>query len=298
MKPWLKLGVAVLGMVVYGGTLQAQTTLRYKFKEGDKFGYDLEQKMKMSSSVMGKDIEMNMNQSMTMSWQVLKVEPSGAAEVKIMFTGAKMTMDGPTGKVEVDSKNPKQLDDPVGKVVGQVVTALAGLEMTFTMDETGDIKDLKIPEKVKNSLKNIPGADQMAGLLSDEGLKKMAHGGIVLPKEAVTKGKSWTRKADMKMPMGQVKGDIQFTYEGPVEKNGKKLEKIAIKPNISLEPTPGSPFQMTRKSQDGKGYVYFDNQAGRMVEVDSDQLMEMTINANNMNINQKMDQHTVMKLVK
>jgi hypothetical protein len=298
MKLWQKLGLLVVGAVLWTGSAHAQTTLRYKFKEGDKFGYVMEQKMKISTSVMGKDVEMNMNQGMDMSWHVLKVDKDGNAEVKMAFSGAKMSMDGPMGKVEVDSKNPKQPDDPIGKILSQTVAALAELEMTFTMDSVGEIKDIKMPEKVKNNLKAMPGAEAMGDLFSDEGLKKMAQGGVVLPREAVSKGKTWSTKADMKMPFGKIKGDIQFTYDEAVEKDGKKLEKIALKPNVTIEAAPNAPLQLKLKSQEGKGYMYFDNVAGKLAEVDSTQIMEMTVEANNMTIQQKIEQKTTMKLRK
>ncbi len=280
------------------GSLHAQTTLRFKFKDGDKLAYVLDQKMKMSTNVGGKDIQMHMDQSMTMDWQVLKVDSSGNAQVKMDFTGVKMVMDGPMGKVVVDSKDAKQPDDPVGKILAQVVSTIAGMQMTFTIDPTGHIKDVKVPDAVKTKLKNMPGAQAMGDLFSDEGLKKMAQGGVVLPTEAVTKGKMWTQKADMKLPVGEIKGDIQFTYDGPVDKDGKKLEKIALKPNIKMEAGPNAPFQMKMKDQTGEGYVYFDNAAGRLAEVTSNQKMEMTIDANNMTILQKIDQSTTMKLAK
>ena len=132
-------------------------------------------------------------------------------------------------------KNLKQLDDKVGRLLSQVVGMLAGMEMTFTIEQTGTIKEIKIPAIVRTSLKNIPGAEGLGDLLSDESLKKMAQGGVVLPREAVTKGKSWTEKTDMKLPLGRIKGDIQFTYEGAVDRDGKRLEKIALKPNLTLE---------------------------------------------------------------
>ena len=143
MNPWQRLGLLVVGMVVGTGSVQAQTTLRYKFKDDDKFGYVLDQKMTMSTNVMGKDIEIKINQSMDMSWQILKVRAGGSADVKISFTGVKMAMDGPMGKIEVDSKNPKPLDDQMGRVLGQVVNTIAEMEMTFTMDSLGEIKDIK-----------------------------------------------------------------------------------------------------------------------------------------------------------
>ena len=170
--------------------------------------------------------------------------------------------------------------------------------MTFTMDGLGEIKDIKIPDKVRNSLKNLPGSEAIGDLLSDESLKKMAQGGLVLPRDAVTKGKSWSVKADMKIPTGRIKGDVHFTYEGTVEKDGKKLEKIAIKPDVTLEGAPNAPFKMKLKAQEGKGYVYFDNEAGRMVGMDSNQTMDVTLDVNNMSILQRIEQLTTMKLKK
>jgi hypothetical protein len=298
MKTWQTLAFVVAGMAIGSSPLHAQTTLRFKFKEGDKFAYALEQRMKISSSQMGKDVTVNMNQDMKMSWQVLKVDDQGRGKIKVAITEMKMSMDGPMGQLEVDSKNPKELNDPVGKVLNQVVTAISGMEMTFTADPTGDIKEVKIPEKVTNDLKALPGAEMMGELFSEAGLKKMAHGGIEFPKEAIDKGKSWSHKADMKLPLGQIKGEVQFTYEGPVERDGKKLEKIALKPNVTIEAAPDAPFKMKLKSQEGKGHFFFDNDAGRIVAVDSSQTMEMIIDVNGMQIPQKIEQNTMMKLVK
>jgi hypothetical protein len=295
-----RLGFLALGMVVGAGALDAQTTLRFQFKEGDKFDYVLDQTMNMSTKVGVKDdkVTVTIKQSMDMSWEVLKVDKNGSGQVQMRFKHVKMDMAGPMGKVHVDSSNPKELDDPVGRILSQVAGTLAGLEVTFTMDPTGGIKDLKMPEKVKNSLKSMPGAEAMGDLFSDEGLKRMANGGVAFPKEPVSKEQTWKENVDMKMPMGRVKGQIQFTYQGTEEKDGKKLEKIAAKPDIKIEPAPDTPFQMKVTAQDGKGTVYFDNEAGRIIEVTMDQDMEMSIDANNMNMKQQLKQNTSMKLKK
>ena len=289
-------GVILAVLFIFPAALPAQTTLRYKFKQGDKFSYVMDQKMKMTMNVQGKESGMNMNQAIEMAWEVVKVESTGNAQVKISFTGMKMVMDGPMGKVEVDSKSKDAPQDPLGQTLHQVVKTMGEMEMTLTMDATGDIKDVKIPAKVKESLKNLPGAEAMGDMFSDDGLKKMAQGGFILPKEAVSKGKTWTHKADMKMPMGRVKGDIQFTYDGQVDKGGKKLEKIDLKPNITLEADPKSPIQFKFKGQEGKGHALFDNDAGRLVEVNQVQTMEMTLEIANMAILQKIEQNISMRL--
>lgn len=298
MNHWPKLVVLALAMMAGTSEACAQTTLRFKFPEGGKFSYVLTQKMKVATNVMGKDIEFTLEQTVDMTWQVLLLKAGGVANVKLTFTGAKMTLDGSMGKIEVDGKNPKEQADPMGKTMSQIVAAMADMDMTFTIDGTGDIKDIKIPDKVRNTFKSLPGGEALGDLFTDENLKKMAHGGIVFPKEAVTMGKTWTQKTDLKLPLGQVKGDIEFTYEGAVDKEGKKLEKIQLKPNVAIEPSPEAQLQMKFKSQHGKGTIYFDNDAGRIAELSSSQTMEITVVANNMPLLQKIEQTTLLKLVK
>jgi hypothetical protein len=252
----------------------------------------------MTTSLMGRDFEVHKNHMADMTWQVLKVDKDGNAKVRVAFTGVKMVVDSPMGRIEVDSNKPKDFDDILGKTLTKQVNTIAGIEMTFTTDGTGEIKDVQVPEKVKNSLKNLSGTEAMGEMFSDEGLKKMTQGGIVLPKEAVTKGKTWSQKTDTKIAMGRLKGDMRCTYEGTVEIDGKKLEKIAIKPNITLEPAPNAKLQMKLANLQGKGYVYIDNEAGRMAEMTLNQIMETAMQAANTDITMKMDENTTMKLAK
>jgi hypothetical protein len=289
-------GLALVILVGSAGLAEAQTTLRYQFKEGEKFAYVLEQKMKVTTTANGKDTEGKVDMSLEMAWNVLKVEKNGDAQIKILFTGAKIVSEGPNGKLVIDSKDLKEQKDDTGKVLASVVGAIANLEMTFVMEPRGEMKDIQIPDKVKNSFKTAPGGEVMADLFSDEGLKKMANGGIVFPMDPVAKGKSWTQKADMKIPSGQIKGEIEYTYEGQEAKDGKKLDQIALKPNITIEPVPNATVPIKFKSQEGKGRVLFDNTTGRLIEVSSHQTMELTAEVAEMNIAQKIEQQTVLKL--
>ncbi|MCI0378612.1 MAG: DUF6263 family protein [Gemmataceae bacterium] len=293
MKSWKEMALAAVALVVCAGQINAQTTLRFKFKEGDKLQYQLEQKMKMAMNVAGKEFGIDMTQHMDMGWIVGKVE-DGVAQITIKFGKAKMAMDGPTGKVEVDSTSTEEPNDLIGKTLHQVVKTIGGLEFDCKMDATGEVKDAKIPAKALEALKNLPGGDQMGDLFSEEGLKKMIQGGMILPKEAVAKGKTWNQKVSMKMPFGKMTGDIEFTYEGPIEKGGKHLEKIAMKPQVRIDADPASPIKL--KSQEGKGVALFDNEAGRLLEMTSDQVMEMSIEANGMNLNQRITQKTIVRL--
>jgi hypothetical protein len=276
----------------------AQTTLRYKFKEGETLNYAMDQKMKMTTGVMGKNIDMNMDQNATMSWKIDSVDSEGNAKITITFGRMKMSMDTPMGKIEVDSQDTDGPDDPVGKALFGVVKAMAGMTVNGTISPRGEISDVKVPEKVAKQLANLPGAEQMGDMFSPEGLKRMmGQSGLVLPKEAVSKGEKWSHKIDMKLPFGKIDAEFNYTYEGPTEKSGRNLEKIALKPKLSIDPDPNAPFAMKMKSQKGDGHALFDNQAGRLAEVAINQTMEMELEIMGQTVGQRIVQNVTTRLV-
>jgi hypothetical protein len=297
MKSCCKMLAVALAGLTLAGAAQAQTTLRYKFKEGEKLEYVVDQDQKMSMSINGMDIDMKVKMVMEMDWQTLKVDNQGAAEVKVVISRVKMAMDGPTGNVEVDSKDKEEPGDPIGQIFAQIVKAIGGMEMTFTSDATGDLRDTKISEGTAKKLKGIPGIDKLGGdMFSPDNMKSMMASNMVLPKEPVSKGKSWTQKTNQKLPFGKLTGETTYTYEGEIEKNGKKLEKIAVKPDIKIEPDPNSPIQIKVKGGSGKGTTLFDNTAGRVIESTNEQKMEMELEIGGMTINQNITQTTTMRL--
>jgi hypothetical protein len=103
-----RIALALLGLAAWSLTAavaSAQTTLRYKFKEGDSLKYVLEQKMTMNMNVMGNDIEIKMNQNSDMTWSIGSVDDKGNAKITIKFGRQKMSMDAPMGKIDVDTDN-------------------------------------------------------------------------------------------------------------------------------------------------------------------------------------------------
>jgi Family of unknown function (DUF6263) len=288
----LTLGV----LAVLASTTQAQTTLRYQFKEGEKLQYVMDQKMKTAVSIMGKEIETKMNIWLEMTWTVGKVE-NGAAQLKIKVTHAKMSMDGPTGVVEVDSMKKTEADDPIGKIFGQIVKALSTMEISGNMLPTGDLKDIKVSEETVKALKNLPGADKLGDVFSPDQFKTMVSN-LTFPTEAIKKGKSWTSKNEAKTPVGKTVTENTFTYEGSAEKDGQTLEKFSVKPNIKIEPDPAAQIEIKLKDVKANSTIWFDNKAGRMVETSGNQRMEMQLSANGLMFNQTVDQTITLRLKK
>ncbi len=282
---------------VVSSAASAQTTLRYKFKEGEKLQYVIEQKTKGTTSINNMEIDTKMNMSIDMTWNVIAVNRDGSAQMQIKVTRAKMSMDGPTGLIEVDSTQKNEPDDAIGKVFSQVIKATASMEMTGTMLATGEMKDIKVSEETIKAMKNLPGADKLGDILSPDSFKSMVSN-LVFPAEAVTKGKTWTNKTDAKTPFGKVVTENTYTYEGAVQKESATLEKISIKPNIKMEPDPKAPIKIEVKDTKGSGQILFDNKTGRMIESTVNSTMQMQLSIAGMNLMQTTDQTMTIKLKK
>jgi hypothetical protein len=294
MRKAMSLGL--LAVLLAAGAAPAQTTLRFKFKEGEKLDYVMDQKMKTAMNVNGMDIDTKVDQVVEMTWHVKKVDEQGNAQVHLKIGRVKMNIDSFGGNFELDSANLKEDNSPTGKILGGVVGAMAAMDMTFTMGPTGEMKDTKVSEEATKKLADLPGADKFAEFMSPEALSKMANGGVFLPKEAVEKGKSWKQQTDAKTPFGKMTGDMTYTYEGEEQKDGRTLAKIAVKPVLKVEADPDAQVQLSIKEQDGKGHVYFDSQAGRIVETVNESKMVMAVEVNGMTINQSITQNTSLKL--
>jgi hypothetical protein len=294
---WLAALLAIL--VVNASPANADTKLRFQFKAGDRLNYVIEQGQDLTTTVNGMDIKMKSKMTIHMTWTTIKVDDTGNAQVKMSVSRAKMGMEGgPFGKVEIDSKDTTEPANPIGKMLGQGVKAIASMEMTSTMSPTGQLKDIKFSEATLEKFKGLGGAGGPGGeMFGPENLKSMVSQ-VSLPEEAVEKGKSWTQKFEMKTPLGKTVGENKYTYEGPVEKAGRKLERIVLVPTIKIEPKEGAPVKMTIKSNKSKGEILFDNVAGRTAEVNSDGTTEAEIEAGGMTITLKTVQKVTMRLDK
>src|SRR5262245_32920332 len=298
--------VALVAVLLTAGALRAAPTpeenpLRYKFKEGEKLKYVLDQKMTMEMSILGMDVTIEMTQVMDMTWAVDKVDKNGKATMTQTIGRVQMTMDTPMGKVELDSAKKEDPDDPIGKMIAPMIRAMAGAEITATMNPRGELRDIKLSEKFKKALKNVPqgggGFPGFGDMFSEEGMKQMmSQGGLILPEKEPKVKDTWANKVEQKSEMGKMIVDSKYTYLGSTTENDKKFDKIGIKGDLKIEPKEDAQATIKLKSQDMEGTALFDRAAGRLVKTNATQNMTMDVSAMGQDITMKMKQVITMKL--
>lgn len=280
--------LSALCAAVCSSATSAQTTLRYKFTEGEKLQYVVEKKTRTTSSVMNMETESKMNLSMDLVWQVISVKGDGSAQVQFKVTYAKISM----GMVEVDSAQKNTPDEPIAKAASQMVKARAAIDMTGTLLATGEVKDVKVSEKTIEAMKKLPGGETF----DPDSLKSMVSS-FVFPTEAVAKGKTWSSKSEVKTPIFTTIAENIYTYDGAVQKEGATLEKISIKPELKIEPAPKSPIKEVKEVK-GSGQLFFDNKAGHIIEAVVNQNMRLELTFGGTDIIQATEQITTIRLKK
>ena len=282
-------------LLIAASPMQAQTTLRYQHKEKDKLHYVFEQEITTTVNVKGKESDTKLNVIWDLSWNVLKVEADGAAQLQIKITRARMFVDGPAGKLTADSDDKNEPDDALRLGMARAVKSIAVMDLRGVILPTGEITAVKPAEETLKALKELGGAPKEADLLNSDVAKSMLLSTVLLS-EAVAKGKTWTTKTEAKAPFGKTIMENIYAYEGPTEKDGVKLEKISIKPAMKIEPDAKATIKVEIKDFKGTGQVLFDNKAGRLIETFIHQRTEMRFEAMGMNFGQTIEQRMVIRL--
>jgi hypothetical protein len=157
--------------------------------------------------------------------------------------------------------------------------ALARRSFHVVVDGRGDLLSVRLPEKEVQELT----AEKVSldVLLTPKGLSQFL--GINwprLPVKAVAPGDTWEEREEVvNVALGKVQATRTYSFDGPVDRDGKQLDKISFTLELAAQPQPpqaGVSFKVLR--QKGRGEAYFDRTAGRFVE--GKLKMELTLDTN------------------
>lgn len=248
--------------------------LRYRFKEGDKVKYVLEEKTVIEIDLGSGPGAVETTTTLDLAWQVAKVGKDGKYTVTQTIERVRMEFQTTRGKLNYDSKAPKG-DDPNANQWAAALGIFTGAEMTLVLDGRGQIDSLKSSEKLTKDVAGLPlWATNEAEALSEDNVRRMLGECLpLLPEKAPAKGRSWDSKLQAKFARQiNLTLDNKHTYEGAEKRDDGKLEKIVTKPTLTAS-AGLSTIELLK--QDVSSTSYFDRPAGRVRETAFTQKIEL-----------------------
>src|SRR5690606_1303240 len=124
------------------------------------------------------------------------------------------------------------------------------------MAPTGKVSDVTIPEEALAGIKGAVGG----AFMSAEQLGQMIQNvSPVFPEQALTPGDSWDRSSESTTPVGVMKTDIHYTYQGTMEIETQTVHRIDIDTKMAFN-TPEAGPRIEIGDQNSTGVMLFDNQ--------------------------------------
>jgi len=272
--------------------------LRWKFKAGEKLAYTMDQKTVTSMKVMGQEIKTTLTQTINVHWDVKSLNSDGVANVSQTIDRFRTKIESPFVPFEFDSNDKKDPDGPVATVMVPLLRSMVGAEFSMKMHPKGELTDVKVPEKLLNTIKNAgPAAAAGGGMFSEEGLKTMlAQSSLSFPENSLEKGKGWTTESKIPTPqVGTMVLEKAYVYQGVDPKN-PSLALIDLATKVTLDPAADANVSIKITSQNGKGSFRFNKESGHMESSSVNDTMVMAISAMGQSFDQTTETSTSMKL--
>lgn len=300
---WSSLVVAVAAAgILSAAPARADNTLRWKFKQGESLNYVMDRKTDIKMDMSGSLIEAKSGMTFDMTWKVKSVAADGTAELEQTVDRIQMTMDSPLGgALNYDSKKPGSGEGPIWEMMGPVIESMVGGTVSLKASPTGEVTDIKLPEKVTAELeKQKTGGRRgmgMMGGMSEAAIKEMVTRSIVpLPEKPVTPELTWSQSFAEEMGgAGVKKTAVTYSASDKKAKDGHEIQKIDAKTELTFEPAENSQTDIEIEDQEGELAIYFDVDAGKTVKTEGRQKQTIAISLPNREIVQELDETVVVR---
>jgi hypothetical protein len=278
---------------------RAAETLRWKFKPGETLRYTMVQETTQGMKAMGQDFKTSINQTIDLHWSVKNVGGDGVAELSQTIDRVRTKVEGPGNAFEYDSQEGKEPEGQIANLLTPMLKTLVGAEFSFKMNGRGQLSDIKVPQKLLESLRQAGPAAGAGGFFSEEGMRNLiSQSSLTLAEEPLEKGKTWPQQARIPVPMlGTMVLDKTYKFDGPTSQDAG-VDLILLETKVSLEPAADSNVAVRITSQKGTGEYTFDPNAGRVVSSKVNDKLQMSLSVMGQELEQSTDTVTRMTLAK
>lgn len=284
---WAALALAVS----FGARAQAADSLGWKFKAGEKVQYAISNASHRLIDAGGAEFDIDFNFTTDVTWAVDKVNDDGSAELTQTIDRVQLKVNTPfTGEFGYDSsdKESPAPEGPIWERMGPAIEKMVGGQFKVKVTKRGEVTEVTLPEDLLAIIKEQAeagggggggaGALFMGGdMFGEKAMKATIQRGIVIFPESADK--EWSNLVEEKMgEFATMKYDTKYTHSGTEKKDGKELQKIDSKTEMTLELADGAEdgdVILELIEQEGSGMILFDAAAGQTVSSTSVQKNSM-----------------------
>ncbi len=255
--------------------------LRWKFKAGQVLHYSIDMKIQMIAKSPERELKSSRSHIMDVTWTVLSVGSGGEAEITERIDRVRMRVDQPPYMpLDLDTSSTKSVASGFEEEAKQI-KSMVGLEFTFTIRPTGEIGDIKIPERTLKTIREAAPREQPEKDVAEKAVKEMIlqSSPPTFPDGELEPGKTWKGKQErIPTPVAIMVMEKTFTFQGPDPKMPHLL-LVGIDTKVALEPVAG--VTTTVRKQEGKGSMTIDSRGGRIANFRMTQKIDMTLSQAN-----------------
>ena len=245
----------------------AEKLLRWKLVPHDEIHVEIDQEVKAETSLMGNQANTSARMKIDMNWQVRQVSSDGVAEIQQSIDRFRMRLMAPGhGAIDLDTAAPDP-PDAMAQMLMENVRPMVGLKILQEMNNLGEILGVRLSPEAERQLQQDQ-AGPLKDMFSPEGVKSlMSQSTAVLPEQPVSPGDTWSGSTTTQSPVGDMRMDLNYTYRGTIDFNGRPVERIDVGLQLHLDDPPTvSGIRVELTEQSGEGIMLFDASAGRFVQ--------------------------------
>lgn len=264
--------LSILMGILWVNAVSAQVKLSPAIQEGSQFETQEISSSQQTLSIAGMDVVTKTETVATIVSVVGKRNAAGHLEVTKRTKALQISINAQGMEYFFDSANPDKRGNSPLEIFRDVHKLSTQMTPIVVYDKDLQVREVKINDDLLNSLpaaaRNLA-KDQFAPqTLATAAQQELAP----LPDKPVKAGASWTRQETLTLDSGQaLVFEVQYTYDGTVEKNGVKLDKITRRPlkvKLTLAADAPLPFKLkeSKLKPENSGVLLFDRARGRFVQ--------------------------------
>lgn len=261
----------------------AQVKLERKLIEGSSYTAETTVTVDQKLTLAGMETDTRNENRTTTRVTLGKRDDAGMLRAVEQVQSMQITMNVMGSEYRFDSNAPDEKGESMLEALRELHKGLARRKTTVVYDKTNRVAAIESDQDLLASLPDQV-RDIVKGQLDPESLKAAANEELdQIPRGSVKPLDTWESTTRSNFGAGQImKLTTKFTYEGTIEKGGRKLERITGKVQSVSFGLENSPLPFTVKSSDLKATesaeeTLFDRELGRIVENNSKARIEGTI---------------------